>query len=106
VVNFSPAALELLLAQAQLQIHAACRFSLRDNPAALASSIAVGIDPVGRMGRGSDAGRPVVRALLDFVYLGLFAAALPFAALESAFGRGATLWVAAGKCVESAATKG
>ncbi len=95
VINFSAQGLVILLREAGLQVRAASRFSLRDNPAALASSAVPSLDPISRKGRGRDAGRPLTRAVLEAAYFALVLLAFPFALAESACGAGATLWVEA-----------
>jgi 2-polyprenyl-3-methyl-5-hydroxy-6-metoxy-1,4-benzoquinol methylase len=94
VVNFSPRALELLLAAEGFEIAAVRRFSLRDNPASLASSLLPCLDPLGRRVRRRGS-RPAMEGALEVAYFGLFLASIPFALLESACGRGGTLWVEA-----------
>ena len=96
IVNFSPKALALMLGRAGFEIQGIARFSLRDNPASIASSLAPGLDPIGRHGRKRNA-RPLTDGLLEFAYLSLFVLSLPFALFESAFGRGGTIWVHAKK---------
>lgn len=71
-------------------------FSLRDNPAGMASSIAPGLDPMARRVRGTTEGS-VTRLLKDAVYFGLTLAALPFTALEAASGHGSTIMLEARK---------
>jgi hypothetical protein len=74
-------------------------FSLRDNPAALASSLAPALDPIGRSARAPE--RSAARRLAEeSLYLALVAAATPLAALESAAGRGATVMVEAKRPAE------
>jgi SAM-dependent methyltransferase len=71
-------------------------FSLRDNPAGLASSIAPGLDPMARRVRKleeSSGGR----LLRDLIYFGLVVASVPFAVAEAAFGAGSTVMVEARK---------
>jgi SAM-dependent methyltransferase len=69
-------------------------FSLRDNPAGLATSLAPGLDPMARRVRGKrESGG--TRLAKDVVYLGLVAASAPFAVLEAAFRRGSTVMVEA-----------
>ena len=71
-------------------------FSLRDNPAGLASSVAPGLDPMARRVRrvAESAG---ARLAKDLAYLGLTAAALPFTLAEAAFGAGSTVMMEARK---------
>jgi 2-polyprenyl-3-methyl-5-hydroxy-6-metoxy-1,4-benzoquinol methylase len=95
VINFTPKAVECLLSEMGFEYFQSSRFSLRDNPASIASSLALWLDPVRRKGRG--AGNPVVEGLAEIAYFGLFLLAIPFAFLESALGRGGTIWVCARK---------
>jgi SAM-dependent methyltransferase len=67
-------------------------FSLRDNPAGLASSLAPGLDPMARRVRRVPEGG-AARLVKHLVYLGLVAAALPFTALEAACGAGSTVMI-------------
>jgi 2-polyprenyl-3-methyl-5-hydroxy-6-metoxy-1,4-benzoquinol methylase len=94
LINFSPAALERVLAESGFQIVARAQFSLRDNPASIASSLFPSLDPIGRRGRFRRSG-PVSAAMLEFLYLGFFLASVPPALLESLLGRGGTIWVSA-----------
>ncbi len=71
-------------------------FSLRDNPAGMATSIAPQLDPMSRRLRGiEESGR--MRLLKDVAYLGLVAASVPFTLLEAACHAGATVMVEARK---------
>lgn len=72
------------------------QFSWRDNPAGLATSLAPWLEPVARRVRGADGG-PVASLFKDVAYLALVIAALPFAVLEAAFGKGSTVMVEARK---------
>jgi SAM-dependent methyltransferase len=66
-------------------------FSLRDNPASLATSIAPSLDPMaGKVRRKTR--MPLVK---DLAYLSLMLASLPFAAIEAGFKRGATIMLEA-----------
>jgi SAM-dependent methyltransferase len=71
-------------------------FSLRDNPAGLASSLAPGLDPMARRVRrvAESAG---ARLAKDLAYLALAAAALPFTLAEAACGAGSTVMMEARK---------
>jgi SAM-dependent methyltransferase len=69
-------------------------FSLRDNPAGLASSLAPGLDPMARRVRRVTEG-PSARLWKDLAYAALVAASLPFAALEAAFAAGSTVMIEA-----------
>ena len=71
-------------------------FSLRDNPAGLASSIAPGLDPMARRVRGvRETGG--MRVAKDLLYFGLMAGCLPFAVAEAACGAGSTVMIEARK---------
>jgi len=65
-------------------------FSLRDNPAGLATSLAPGLDPMARRVRKLREG-PVSRLAKDLAYFALVAAALPFTWVEAAVGAGSTV---------------
>jgi SAM-dependent methyltransferase len=71
-------------------------FSLRDNPAGLASSVAPGLDPMARRVRrvAESAG---ARLAKDLAYFALVAAALPFTLAEAAFRAGSTVMMEARK---------
>lgn len=96
IVNFSPQALRLLLDRAGLRIERAARFSLRDDPAALASSLVPALDPMRRKQRRG-VKRALVEAAAEVAYFMLVLGALGPAALAGAAGRGATIWVQARK---------
>ncbi len=93
-VNFTRKGLQHLLSATGFEGAVVSRFSLRDNPASLASSLIPALDPIGRSGRGLKTGA-VSGAAAEAAYFGLVLAALPFAALESALGYGGTIWVQA-----------
>ena len=71
-------------------------FSLRDNPAGLASSVAPGLDPMARRVRGVEESGGM-RLAKDLVYFALMAASLPFAIAEAACGAGSTVMIEARK---------
>lgn len=91
VMNFTPESLRLLFEQAGFHPRLVRRFSLRDNPAALASSIAIGLDPIGRRGRGKESSI-LVEGAFESLYFGLVLLCFAPSLLESLCGRGATLW--------------
>jgi 2-polyprenyl-3-methyl-5-hydroxy-6-metoxy-1,4-benzoquinol methylase len=91
VINFTPKALSLLLEEMGFEFQIVSRFSLRDNPASIASSMVPWLDPVRRKGRCADS-NPMASGLLEIVYLGFFLLALPAAYIESTLGFGATIW--------------
>ncbi len=69
-------------------------FSLRDNPAGLASSLAPWLDPMARRVRRTvETGG--TRLVKDLAYLALVVAALPFTMLEAACGAGSTVMIEA-----------
>ena len=71
-------------------------FSLRDNPAGLATSIAPSLDPMARRIREIRESS-VVRLAKDLAYFALVAAALPFTLIEAACGAGSTIMIEARK---------
>lgn len=94
LVDFRAADLDLLLDNCGFEPVRHKHFSLRDNPAGFASSLAPSLDPMARRVRGlkeSAAGAWVK----DLTYFALLLAAVPFAAFEAACGRGATVMVEA-----------
>jgi hypothetical protein len=69
-------------------------FSLRDNPAGLASSVAPSLDPMSRRVRRVRES-PGVRLTKDLAYFALVLGSLPFTALEAAFRAGSTVMIEA-----------
>lgn len=69
-------------------------FSWRDNPAGLATSLLPSLDPVARVIRKLDSG-PVSKLCKDLAYFGVMIACIPFAAFESALGRGSSVMLQA-----------
>lgn len=94
VINFTPQSLGLLLQEAGFEFRLTTRFSLRDNPASIASSVAPWLDPIHRKVTGSDSGS-TLNGILEIAYLGLFLLSLPAAFVESIFGYGGTIWACA-----------
>jgi SAM-dependent methyltransferase len=94
--DFRASDLERLLETGGFTVLRRKHFSWRDNPAALASSLAPGLDPMGRRTRRVRESR-AMRIAKDLAYLALVAAAVPFALLEAACGAGATIMIEARK---------
>ncbi len=96
LIDFRRRDLEQLIEGRGFRIGRRKHFSLRDNPAAAATSLVPALEPVSRLTRLRES---VPRRLtLDIVYFGLVLAALPFAVFEAALGRGATIMLEAQKC--------
>jgi SAM-dependent methyltransferase len=94
--NFRPKDLDLLLDSCGFEILRRKFFSLRDNPAGLATSIAPGLDPMARRVRRQPE-TPGVRVAKDLAYGALVAAALPFTLIEAACRAGSTIMIEARK---------
>jgi SAM-dependent methyltransferase len=92
--DFRDRDLEMLMAACGFEVLRRKYFSLRDNPAGLASSLAPSLDPMARRVRKMREG-PGGRLAKDLVYLALVAAALPFTAMEAAFRAGSTVMIEA-----------
>jgi hypothetical protein len=69
-------------------------FSLRDNPAGLATSLAPGLDPMARRVRKVRE-RATSRLVKDLAYLALTVVALPFTLAEAACRAGSTVMMEA-----------
>lgn len=88
--------LEQLVNQAGFEVLRRKHFSLRDNPAGLATSLAPGLDPMARRVRGvKESG--LMRLAKDLVYFVLVLAALPLTLVEAACGAGSTIMLEARK---------
>ncbi len=72
------------------------QFSLRDNPAGLATTLAPWLDPMSRRVRQVDES-PNMRLAKDLLYSALVAACLPFTLLEAACRAGSTIMIEARK---------
>jgi 2-polyprenyl-3-methyl-5-hydroxy-6-metoxy-1,4-benzoquinol methylase len=93
---FRGADMERMLEAAGFEVLRRKYFSLRDNPAGLATSMAPSLDPMARRIREiPESG--VTRLVKDLAYFALVAAALPFTLLEAAFGAGSTIMIEAQK---------
>jgi SAM-dependent methyltransferase len=94
LTNFRGRDLEKLVESAGFEVLRRKHFSLRDNPAGLASSLAPSLDPMARrVRRVSEAG--AARLMKDLTYFAMVVASLPFAVAEAAFGAGSTVMIEA-----------
>ncbi len=94
VINFTPKALSLLLREMGFDFRLISWFSLRDNPASIASSLVPWLDPIGRKGKGSGS-NSTLAGVMEMAYFGLFLLALLPALIESLSGFGGTIWACA-----------
>jgi SAM-dependent methyltransferase len=96
LINYKAKDLEILLDRCGFDVERVKHFSLRDNPAGLASSIAPGLDPMARRIRRIPE-TPRLRLIKNLAYFGLVLASAPFAALEAACRAGSTVMIEAKK---------
>jgi len=94
--DFRTSDLKILLDRCGFDVVRTKYFSLRDNPAGLATSLAPSLDPMARRVRGI-VETPGKKLLKDLLYLGLVLAALPFTILEAACRAGSTVMIEARK---------
>jgi SAM-dependent methyltransferase len=96
LMSFRARDLEALLDSCGFRILRRKHFSLADNPAGLASSLAPGLDPTVRRMRGL-AESPPKKLLKDLAHLALAISALPFTVVEAACQAGSIFLVEACK---------
>ena len=96
LINFRASDIHSLVSQKRFKVLRSKHFSLRDNPAGFASSLAPDLDPMARRVRGKTES-PASRLVKNMVYLSLVVGGLPFAALEAACGAGASVMLDARK---------
>jgi SAM-dependent methyltransferase len=96
LLNFRECDLEYLLSCCGFEVLRRKYFSLRDNPAGLATSLAPGLDPMARRVRGLKES-PRLRLVKDLLYLALVMASVPFTLLEAACRAGSTVMLEARK---------
>jgi SAM-dependent methyltransferase len=96
LIDFRRSDLDSLLDQCGFEVLRHKHFSLRDNPAGLASSIAPDLDPMARRLRHVEE-TPRQQLWKDLAYVALAAASLPFALLEASCRAGSTIMVEARK---------
>ena len=92
LIHFRSADLEEILEATGFEVRRRKFFSLRDNPAGLATSLCPSLDPVLRhmCGHSENAG---MRLLKDLTFFALVVAATPFTLLEAAGAAGSTVMV-------------
>jgi SAM-dependent methyltransferase len=96
LVNYRQRDLEHLLDYCGFEVVRRKHFSLRDNPAGFASSIAPALDPMARRVRKMNE-TPAMKLVKDVLYFGILLAALPFTLFEAACGAGSTIMLEARK---------
>ena len=96
LIDFRLSDIETLLSHTGFEILRTKHFSLRDNPAGMATSLAPGLDPMARRLRRM-AETPRQRLLKDLLYVALVGACLPFTVVEAACRAGSTIMVEARK---------
>lgn len=94
--DFRAPQLEILLDNCGFEVVRWKHFSLRDNPAGLATSLAPWLDPMARRIRRVEE-TPGLRLAKDLAYFALVLASVPFAVLEASRGEGSTVMVEARK---------
>jgi len=92
--HFRAKDLEWLLRHCGFRLRRRKYFSLRDNPAGMATSLAPSLDPMARRVRQTPEST-LQAAVKNAVYLGLTIGCLPLAALEAAFQSGSTIMIEA-----------
>ncbi len=96
LIDFRASDLDQLLNTCGFEVLRHKYFSLRDNPAGMATSIAPQLDPMSRrLRKVDDSDR--TRLIKDLVYMGLVALSLPFTVLEAACRAGSTVMIEARK---------
>lgn len=96
LTDFRSRDLHALLSAAGFEVLRRKYFSMRDNPAGLATSLAPALDPMARRVRGVPE-TTGARLLKDLAHFSLLAAAIPFTLLEAACHAGSTIMIEARK---------
>jgi len=96
LVNYRQRDLENLLEYCGFEVIRRKHFSLRDNPAGFASSVAPGLDPMARRVRKVQESS-FAKLIKDLLYFSILLASLPFTLFEAACGAGSTIMVEARK---------
>jgi len=96
LIDFRAGDLEALLDQCGFEVVRTKHFSLRDNPAGLATSLAPWLDPMVRRVRRNEE-TPRARLAKNLLYFALVVACLPFALMEACCLAGSTVMMEARK---------
>ena len=96
LINFKRQDLDALLDACGFEVLRHKHFSLRDNPAGFASSLAPWLDPMARRVRGIEE-TGIVKLLKNVAYFGLVLAAIPFTIVEATCRAGSTIMIEARK---------
>jgi SAM-dependent methyltransferase len=96
LINFRQRDVDALLDACGFEVLRHKHFSLRDNPAGFATSLAPSLDPMARRVRAVEE-TPRMRLIKDLAYASLVALALPFTIVEAACRAGSTIMVEARK---------
>jgi SAM-dependent methyltransferase len=96
LIDFKASDLDKLLDACGFEVIRHKYFSLRDNPAGLATTLAVHLDPMSRRLRHVEESNRM-RLIKDLVYAGLMVASIPFTVLEAACRAGSTIMIEARK---------
>jgi len=96
LIDFRDGDVERLVESCGFEVVRRKYFSLRDNPAGLASSLAPSLDPMARRVRRQTE-TSGLRLAKDLIYLAMVAAAAPLTALEAACRAGSTIMIEARK---------
>jgi SAM-dependent methyltransferase len=96
LIDFRLSDVDSLLDSCGFEVLRHKHFSLRDNPAGLATSLAPTLDPMARRMRQISE-TPRQRLMKDFLYMALVAVSIPFTLVEAACHAGSTIMVEARK---------
>jgi SAM-dependent methyltransferase len=96
LIDFRLSDVDSLLDSCGFEVLRHKHFSLRDNPAGLATSLAPSLDPMARRLRQIQE-TPRLRLFKDMLYMALVVASVPFTLVESACRAGSTIMVEARK---------
>jgi hypothetical protein len=96
LIDFRLSDVDSLLDSCGFEVLRRKHFSLRDNPAGLATSLAPTLDPMARRMR-QIVETPRRRLIKDLLYMGLVVGSIPFTLVEAACRAGSTIMVEARK---------